>query len=615
MEKETFLETVIKDFVKQCSSLPGVYIMRDQADKVLYVGKAKNLKKRVASYANRQRQSSKNRLMLDQVQTVESVITNNEAEALLLENNLIKEHSPRYNILLRDDKSYPYIRITTQDPFPRIAFYRGQRRSSGEYFGPYTNVTAVRETLNLLSRLFRLRQCQNTVFLNRTRPCLQYQIKRCTAPCVNYIKEEDYKEDIENARQFLSGQSEVLIQNLIKKMDQAAAVQHYEKAKEYRDQIRMLRQVTEQQYVSNEHGEVDIIACAQKGEVVCIHAINVRNGLNIGSRSYYPVVPKGDLAITESDVLGAFLGQYYLNRSVPREIIASVEPKDWSVLQTALRSKAKYKTKLQVQVRDVYKRKLLQTAQENAAYGLSMKIGSKEEISLALKELREAFKLDKAPQRMECFDISHTMGEATVASCVVFGPEGAMKDEYRRFNIENITPGDDYAALNQAVMRRYQRILKGEIPSPDILWIDGGKGQLHEALRVLNELGISDIVVVGIAKDSTRKSGLETFWHEQEGKLVRIELSTMTRHWIEKLRDEAHRFAITGHRRKRAQKRSGSVLEKIAGVGPKRRLQLIKHFGGLSGIQRAGIDELSKVPNISQQLAKVIYNGLHGVNK
>lgn len=598
------------NFAKEFPSLPGVYLMRDQNDKVLYVGKAKNLKKRVSSYANWQRQSDKNRLMLDRVKHVELVVTHSEAEALLLENNLIKEHSPRYNVLLRDDKSYPYIRVTVDDTFPRLCFYRGSRKLPGKYFGPYTNVTAVRETLNLLSRLFRLRQCRDSFFRNRTRPCLQYQIKRCSAPCVDYIDKDSYREDLNHAAQFLEGKSEVLIRTLVKKMDEAAANQMYEKASLYRDQVELLRKISEQQYVSIDRGEIDVIACVKKAMVVCVQVINIRGGLNVGSRSYYPVLPRGDQTITQASVFNAFLGQYYLDHSIPKEIIASMVPTDWQVLQSMLRKRAGHQVKLTTQPRN-YKRKLLEAASKNAMYGLSMKLGSKEEMHQALKNLQDTFGLNRIPQRMECFDISHTMGEATVASCVVFGLQGGIKKDYRRFNIRGVKPGDDYAAMHQALTRRYQRLLNEGLPLPDILWIDGGKGQLCEANKVLTALGIDGVVVVGIAKGAARKAGSETLWYEKEGEMINIQLDKKTRHLVERIRDEAHRFAITGHRRRRAKKREGSVLENIPGVGPQRRSQLIKYFGGLRGIECASVDEIGKIPGVSLRLAESIYHTLH----
>ena len=582
--------------------------MRDDRDMTLYIGKAKDLHKRVASYFRKHQPSNKTKTMMRQVQDIEVTLTNTEAEALLLENNLIKEHKPRYNILLRDDKSYPYIRITTDDEFPRIVFYRGTRKQPGRYFGPYPSAGAVRDTLNLLHKLFHLRQCDNNMFKHRSRPCLQYQIKRCSAPCVGLVSRESYKDALDLTVQFLSGNSKALIKSLVNRMDTAADQQEYESAARYRDQVELLRKVSERQYVSAEKGDLDIIACALKGSFVCVQVFNVRGGLNIGNRAYYPTFH--DTSVDESVLLTAFIGQYYLSRNIPREIILSCEPDDKQVLQLMLAAKSGHTVKLVDKVRSD-KRKWLAIAIENAVSALEIRMASKASIEKQLLDLQAVLQLPEIPMRMECFDVSHIMGEATVASCVVFSAGEPLKHEYRRFNINGLTKGDDYAAMKQALERRYRRLLTGEYKMPDILFIDGGKGQLNVAREVLNELGVEAVRIVAIAKGVERKPGMETLFLADDSGIKVIIPDTGALYLIQKIRDEAHRFALAGHRQSRAKKRSTSPLEDLPGLGPKRRQKLIKYFGGLRGVNRASVEELSTVPGISVRLAGAIYERLH----
>ncbi len=597
----------VQDFLRNLTHKPGVYRMLDAGGEILYVGKAKDLKKRVTTYFRKQSWGTKTQLMMQQLRRVEITVTATEAEALLLENNLIKEHRPRYNVLLRDDKSYPYIRIT-DGTFPRLTFYRGFRKQPGRYFGPYPGVGAVRETLNLLFKLFRLRQCDDSFFKNRTRPCLQYQIRRCSAPCVGLIGEDAYRDDLALAVEVLSGNGGRVIETLVERMDGASQLRDYERAGRCRDQIRALRVMSEQQRVSADKGDTDIIACSVKGGSVCVQVFNVRAGLNIGNRAYYPTLPHDEVGAGE--LLTAFIGQYYLARQVPQELVVSHAPDDAPALRAMLEHKAGRKVVLTTVVRDA-KRKWLDFAIDNAALALDARLSSKAGVRKRLTALQEMLDLEEIPVRMECFDISHTQGEATVASCVVFGADGPLKSEYRRFNIENVTAGDDYAAMRQAIDRRYRRLVAGEGKLPDVLFIDGGKGQVRRACEVLQEFGVVDTAVVGVAKGPQRKPGMETLLLANGDRLVTPDADSAALHLIQQIRDEAHRFAIAGHRRRRAARRNRSPLENIPGLGPKRRRQLLKHFGGLRGINRASVEELGKVSGISGRLAESIYETLH----
>jgi len=590
---------------------PGVYRMYNNKNDLLYVGKARQLKKRVSNYFNKSAKDGKTQSLVSQITRIEVTVTNTEGEALLLEDNLIKEHHPRYNILLRDDKSYPYIYLDSNNKFPRLSFYRGAKKQEGEYFGPYPSAGSVRESLNLLQKVFRIRQCEDSFFKNRTRPCLQYQIKRCTAPCTGMISEEDYAQDLRHAVMFLQGKSSSIVEELVRQMDSASAAQEYEKAAVFRDQIAQLKRVQEKQYISGEQGNIDVVACVEKNGLACVQVFFIRDGRNLGNKFYFPKQVGQALA---QDVLSAFLSQYYLNtrieRFVPPEIIVNHNVDDADLIQQVLSEHSGHKVILSSNVRGERAR-WVKMAESNANVALSNELANKASLLKRFEELQDVLQLDSMPQRLECFDISHTMGESTVASCVVMDTQGAVKNDYRKFNIQSITPGDDYAAMEQALTRRYTRIKKGEGKLPDILFIDGGKGQVSEAMKVMEELQIEDVTVVGVAKGPERKPGLETLVLGDSGKLIDLPHDSAALHLIQQIRDEAHRFAITGHRQRRAKARNTSSLEEIEGLGPKRRQQLLKQFGGLQGIKRAGVEDLTAINGISKALAQRIYDHFH----
>ena len=594
-------------FLKTLTQQPGVYRMLG-GDKLLYVGKAKNLKKRVSTYFNRGQASPRIQSMMKLVSGVEVTVTNTEAEALLLENNIIKEHRPKYNILLRDDKSYPYIYLSSHHKYPGLNFYRGSTKRKGEFFGPYASVGAVRETLNLLQKTFKIRQCDESFFKNRSRPCLQYQIDRCTAPCVNLISAEQYQADVDYARQFLQGKSSDVINHLVSEMEKSSNQQDYEQAAKTRDMIEALRQVSQQQYVSELSGDCDIITCKVKDALACVQVFRVRNKMNLGNKCYFPKIPHD---YEPAELLTAFIGQYYLQRRPPEEIITSIEPTDKSLLEEMLSKQRSKKVKVTSSVRGKRAR-WLEFATKNVITAFETRLASQSGMEQRYQALEELFDLGDPIQRMECFDVSHTRGELTVASCVVFNREGPCKSEYRKFNIEDITPGDDYAAMLQALTRRYTRLKKGEGKLPDILFIDGGKGQLTQAGNVMQELQIDNVLVVGIAKGTDRRAGLEQLFTLHSKTPILPAHDSLALHLIQQIRDEAHRFAITSHRKRRNKSRNTSPLEGISGLGPKRRQTLLKYFGGLRGIIRASEQELAKVPGISKQLAHTIHDVLHG---
>ena len=597
-----------RDYLKNLTPKPGVYRMLDGEGTVLYVGKARNLRKRVASYFRRTGLGSKTRALVAQIAAIEVTVTHTEGEALLLENNLIKTLRPRYNVLLRDDKSYPYIYLSTEQQYPRLAFHRGARRGKGSYFGPYPGAGAVRESLHLLQKLFRVRQCEDSFFSNRSRPCLQYQIKRCTAPCVGYISPQDYAEDVRNTVLFLEGGDRAVIDGLVARMEKASAALEYEKAAGIRDQIATLRRIQEKQYVSNERGDLDILASATNGGNACVQVFFIRKGRNLGNAVFYPRVP-GDSG--NEEILSAFITQYYLGRSIPAELLLSHQPEDEDLIQAVLSEQAGHRVKLTTGVRSERAR-WLRLAINNAEQALAAFLNTRKGYLGRLHELKQALALDELPERMECFDISHTQGESTVASCVVFGMEGPIKSDYRRFNIQDIQPGDDYAAMEQALSRRYTRLVKGEGRLPDLLFIDGGKGQIGAAHRVLEELQVADVLIIGIAKGPERKPGLETLHVPGRTRPVSLAPDSPALHLIQQIRDEAHRFAITGHRQRRARSRKTSPLEQIDGIGPKRRQLLLKQLGGLREVARAGVDDLQAVKGINRTLAQQIYDAFHG---
>jgi len=596
-----------QDYLKNLTPRPGVYRMLDGEGVVLYVGKARNLRKRVASYFRRTGLGSKTRALVAQIAAIEVTVTHTEGEALLLENNLIKSLRPRYNVLLRDDKSYPYIYLSTDQQYPRLAFHRGAKRGKGSYFGPYPGAGAVRESLHLLQKLFKVRQCEDSFFSNRSRPCLQYQIKRCTAPCVGYISPEDYAEDVRNTVLFLEGGDRAVIDGLVARMEKASAALEYEKAAAFRDQIATLRRVQEKQYVSNERGDLDILASATNGGNACVQVFFIRKGRNLGNAVFYPRVP-GDSG--NEKILSAFITQYYLGRSIPAELLLSHKPEDEDLIQAVLSEQAGHRVRLTTGVRNERAR-WLKLAINNAEQALAAFLNTRKGYLGRLNELKQALALDELPERMECFDISHTQGESAVASCVVFGMEGPIKSDYRRFNIQDIQPGDDYAAMEQALLRRYTRLVKGEGRLPDLLFIDGGKGQIGAAHRVLEELQVADVLIIGIAKGPERKPGLETLHVPGRTRPVSLAPDSPALHLIQQIRDEAHRFAITGHRQRRARSRKTSTLEQIDGIGPKRRQLLLKQLGGLREVARAGVDDLQTVKGINRTLAQQIYDAFH----
>ncbi len=596
-------------FLATLTQRPGVYQMLDRSGGVLYVGKAKNLRKRVASYFRSSGLAVKTRALVGKIASIQITVTHSETEALLLEQNLIKTFRPPYNILLRDDKSYPYIFISDGQPYPALRFRRGARKGEGRYFGPYPSGGAVRESLNLLQKIFRVRQCEDSFFRNRTRPCLQHQIKRCSAPCVGLISEEDYRQDIDHAMLFLEGKSHRLRDGLARRMEQAAEALQFEQAAHYRDQIINLQRVQEQQYVSGFSGDADVFACATRAGLVVVHALHVSAGRIIGSRSHLPKVP---VEQEESQILSSFVAQYYLSgavtRPVPPLVLVSHPLEDCQSLEQVLSDSGGRKVALQARVRSE-RAAWLRLAQTNAEQQLTQLLANQQQLGKRFIALQEALDLDNLPQRLECFDISHSSGEATVASCVVFDGQGPKKADYRRFNIEGITGGDDYAAMRQALERRFRRLKKGEGKHPDLLIIDGGKGQVHQAEQVLAGLAIEQVQILGVAKGVTRRPGLETLIYQ--GQEVYLDAQDAALHLIQHIRDEAHRFAITGHRQRRAKARRESPLESIPGVGPKRRRALLQHFGGWQEVERASVEEIAKVSTISRTLAEQIFLALH----
>jgi excinuclease ABC subunit C len=595
-------------FLGTLTGQSGVYRMLDSGAQVLYVGKARNLKKRVASYFRAAEQlPPKTRALMRHTVSVEVTATHTETEALLLENNLIKEHRPRYNIVLRDDKSFPYIYLSTDEEFPRLAFHRGARRGKGRYFGPFASAGATRETLNLLQKLFMVRQCESSFFRNRSRPCLQYQIKRCTAPCVGLVDEARYADDVRHAVMFLEGKSEAMIEELVARMEKASQTRDYEAAARYRDQIVSLRRVQERQYISGAKGDIDVVAARIRDGMGVVQLFVVRNGHSLGTRT---ITPRHVAGADARDILQAFLPQYYLNaaanRPIPAEILVSEPIDDVEILEAALSDVAERRVSVRHRVRG-NRARWLQMANTNAELVLDQRLADRASLRERFDALQDALDFDEVPGRIECFDVSHSAGEATVAACVVFEAEGPVKSDYRRFNIKDVTPGDDYAAMHQALKRRYTRLRKEEAKMPDLLIIDGGKGQLAQARSVLDELQLDDLEVLGVAKGSTRKPGLEQLFKADSERPILLAGESVALHLIQQIRDEAHRFAITGHRARRTRARKTSVLEQIPGIGAKRRQRLLSEFGGLQGVARAGIEDLARVHGISRALATDIY--------
>jgi excinuclease ABC subunit C len=596
-----------KAFVRTLTTSPGVYRMFGADDALLYVGKARNLKKRVGNYFLKPNLEPRIASMVSQIARIEVTLTRTEGEALLLEAQLIKSLKPRYNIMLRDDKSYPYI-FVSDDPFPRIVFHRGAKREKGRYFGPYPSAHAVRESLALMQKLFKVRTCENTYFRNRSRPCLLYQIGRCSAPCVALIDPEEYAEDVRHAVMFLEGRSDAVLGELAARMDAASASQDYERAARLRDQIATLRGLQAQSYVHGATADMDVFACRVEDGVACVSVLFFRNGISLGSRAHFP---KLAFDSAPEDVLGQFLAQYYLDQPAPNEVVCDREPADAEALAEMLSAQREREIALKWRVRGERAR-FVEMAERNAEAALLARLTSRQTLHTRFEALRELLQLDETPQRLECFDISHTMGEETVASCVVFGPEGPQKQHYRRFNIRGITGGDDYAAMRQALERRFKALARGEGEAPDVLLIDGGKGQVAQALSVLQDLGINDIEVVGVAKGPSRREGEETLVLGDSGRELEPGPDSPALHLIDAVRDEAHRFAITGHRKRREKARERGVLEDVPGIGAARRSALLKAFGGHAGVMAAGVEELCRIRGINRELAERIHGFLHG---
>lgn len=595
-----------KPILKNLPNLPGVYRMLNAENTVIYVGKAKDLKKRVSSYFNKNLASPRTKMMVSQIANIETTVTRSEAEALLLENNLIKGLMPRYNVLFRDDKSYPYIALTG-DAYPRLAFHRGTQRKGSQYFGPFPSSPAVRESIQLLQKVFKLRTCENTVFANRSRPCLQYQIARCTAPCVNLISEADYAGDVRHAAMFLLGKTSEVIDSLADGMNVAAEAMEYEQAAVLRDRIQALRQVQAKQFVSDfSVSDADVIACAEVQGQHCINLVMIRGGRHLGDKSFFP---KNSQDAELAETVEAFITQYYLSQNTPPLLVCGAEVNKAEFEDMLSEQSGR---KIRVLTNAIGDKKVwLKMAQTNAELALQQRQATSASQQARLVSLREALKLAETTERIECFDISHTMGEATVGSCVVFDRGDMQNSEYRRYNVTGITPGDDYAAMRDVLTRRYKKVAAGEGKRPDLIFIDGGKGQLGVAIEVMQEVGLDDILMVGIAKGEERKPGLETMIFSDTGEMLNLPTDNQGLHLLQQIRDEAHRFAITGHRAKRAKARITSSLEEIEGVGAKRRKALLTRFGGLDAIKSASIDEIAQVEGISLALAQTIYDRLH----
>ncbi|PCJ22808.1 MAG: excinuclease ABC subunit C [SAR86 cluster bacterium] len=602
-----------KDFLSNLTGKPGVYRMMDKSAEVIYVGKARNLKNRVGSYFRASGLASKTIAMVNKIENIEITVTNSETEALLLEQTLIKTHRPTYNIQMRDDKSYPYIMLSEDDDYPRLSFYRGSRKRKGRFFGPYPSAHSTREALQVLQKVFKVRQCEDSYFKNRSRPCLQYQIDRCTAPCVNAISSEAYASDVSYSVLFLQGKSNALSGQLTANMEKAADKEDFERAAVIRDQLKGLRRIQEQQVVTNQGDDADIVAADIQGSYVCVHVVYVRGGRIIGSKSFYP---RFRLANDTAQLLAAFLSQSYLGDdkapTIPGEIIVPTVLEDADTLRDALSYVAGRKIKLSMRVRG-HRARWLHMAVTNASESLQAFVSNKQNIVKRFQQLQDYLKLESMPSRIECFDISHTSGEGTVGSCVVFDESGAVKSDYRRYNIKGITGGDDYAAMEQVLDRRFTRLAKGEAKIPDILLIDGGKGQLTQARKIMQKFQLPEIHLLGIAKGISRRAGQETIFLDAGDHYKEIAMPTESGalHLLQQVRDEAHRFAITGHRQRRAKARKQSLLEQIPGLGPKRRRELLRYFGGQQEIKRASEIEIAKVTGISKTLAENIYEYLH----
>ena len=603
----------LKEFSRTLPNKPGVYQMKNLSGKFIYVGKAKNLKNRVSSYFSANQESAKTIAMVKNIATIDYIVTNSESEALLLESNLIKEYKPRYNITFRDDKSYPYLYLPTDKTYPQLSFYRGSRKTKGRYFGPYPSAGASRKTLNIVQKLFKLRQCDDSFFKNRNRPCLQYQINRCSAPCVGLINQSDYKADIALAVLFMEGKNERILNLLTEKMVSASKNLEYEKAAKVRDQIVMLRSFQESQHVISGQGEADYIACAVDSGQACIQVFIIRGGRNLGNKTFYPSIK---LQQDPEEIITAFINQYYLNQEryieVPEKIYTSHKLKDIDLFNKVMKSN---KTTKKIKFNDKprgERANILKLAKHNAELTLKQKLAKKYKFEQQLESLSNFLKREETISRIECFDISHHSGKMTIGSCVVFGVDGTIKSDYRKYNVHDVTPGDDYQAMEQVIKRHYSKLQKQEKTLPDIILIDGGKGQLSRTEKIVNELQLGNAMqLLGIAKGPGRKPGLEKLYIMTGESMIKLQVSPPVLLLLQEIRDEAHRFAISGHRNKSRKELTKSPLDNIEGIGNKRKQSLILHFGGLQGIISAGVDEIVKVPGISQDLAKRIYTSLH----
>jgi excinuclease ABC subunit C len=596
-----------KEYIASLPKRPGVYRMFGAGAELLYVGKARSLKDRVGTYFAASNVDPKVQALVAQISAIEVTVTNSETEALLLEYNLIKAHKPRFNIVLRDDKSFPYIHLYVEHEFPRLEFYRASRAAPGRYFGPFPNAGAVRDTLNQLQKLFHIRNCRDSFFANRTRPCLQHQIGRCSAPCVGLITAEAYAQDIAAAVKVLEGRSDEVSAELQARMEEAGGRLQFERAAQLRDQLAALKRVQAQQVVTAEgQRDADVfVIVGEKGEYA-VSVMLVRGGRNLGTTSYFPRAVLAE----PHEALASFVMQYYASADAPEEVLLGSRLEDAEALAEALSTRIGRNIQVRHPLRGLGVR-WVELARENATQALRMRFAQRVGFEEMLQDLADELDLPEPPQRLECFDISHTGGEGTVASCVVFGPEGPLKKEYRRFNIRGVTPGDDYAALRQALERRYKHVRAGEVPAPDVLLIDGGLGQINQVHEVLAELGFGDLALVGVAKGPDRKPGQERLFVYGANSPVTPEAHAPASRLIQRIRDEAHRFAITGHRKRRARRYNESILEVIPGLGPAKRRALLKHFGGLQGVMRAGVADLTQVAGIGAALARSLYDHLH----
>ena len=598
--------TDLKKEIKKFPNLPGIYRMMNGKNEIIYIGKAKDIKKRVASYFGKNHSSPRTKMMVSNIHSIEFTVTNTEAEALILENNLIRNHMPRYNVIFRDDKSYPYLKISG-DQFPRISFHRGIQKKDQNYFGPFPNSPAVRDSIKLLQKVFLLRTCENSVFRNRSRPCMEHQIQRCSAPCVNLISEQDYKEDIDQAMLFLNGKDTKVINSLSEKMSYFAEKNEFERAAVFRDRIQSLRQVRLKQFVSDfSENDADIIAIEEKAGIYCVNLVMIRNSKHLGDKSFFP---KGTVESQDNNILEIFIAQYYNEKSPPPVVI--IEKKvNKSLLEKFFELKKYRKIKIITRLTKE-KRMWMEMAKKNALINISQQSNEKLSFKNKVEAFTKLLNIDSTKNRIECFDVSHMMGEGTVASCVVFDKNGIQKKDYRKYNIKNNKPGDDYGAMREVLERRYTKMINTEAIKPDVVLIDGGKGQLGVAKKVMSELGLTDIFLVGVTKGEKRKSGDETLHMANGDILENIDTNNVGFQLIIQIRDEAHRFAITGHRARRKKSRFTSSLEEIEGIGQTKRRNLLVYFGGIQGIQEANIPELLLVEGINVKLAENIYNHFH----